>query len=101
VGFGEDQLPKETLRSPLQHFQNLDQLFRDTRLFLSREAYSEVQALIDLVKRAAHLEFKFAEAEVTKRDFPDLGIRMPDLYGMITEKAESCIEMLHRDAGSI
>ena len=101
VGFGEDMLPKETLRSPLEHFQNLDQLFRETRLFLSREACSEVQALVDLVKRAADLEFRVADAEVTKRGFPEIGMGRSDLYGRIIEKAKSCIEMLHRDAGSI
>src|SRR5262249_10919930 len=45
VGFSREMLPKDTLLSPMEHAQNLEQVFSDTKLFLSPETTSEMQAL--------------------------------------------------------
>jgi hypothetical protein len=91
VGPGRDMLPKDGPRSPLEHEQNLDQIFGATKFLLSPETRSEMEALIGQVQKAAQLEFRRVAN-------PELGISMLDKYDAIFDKTESCIEMLSRDA---
>jgi hypothetical protein len=91
VGPGRDMLPKDGPRSPLEHAQNLDQIFGATKFLLSPETRSEMEALIGQVQKAAQLEFRRVAN-------PELGISMLDKYDAIFDKTESCIEMLSRDA---
>ena len=84
-------LPKDSLRSPLEHAQHLEQIFKDAKLSLSTETGSAIETLIHQVWDAARLE-------LTKANAPDLEIPMLDSYVGIRDKAESCIEMLDRDA---
>ena len=58
VGPGRDMLPKDGPRSPLEHAQNLDQIFGATKFLLSPETRSEMEALIGQVQKAAQLEFQ-------------------------------------------
>ena len=91
VGPGRDMLPNDGPRSPLEHAQNLDQIFGATKFLLSPETRSEMEALIGQVQKAAQLEFRRVAN-------PELGISMLDKYDAIFDKTKSCIEMLSRDA---
>ena len=95
IGPGLERLSKDAPRSALEHAEYLHRVYRDAMLFLSAHPRQEIRALIDQVWRAADMESKIATDPTLASEMTPL-----DSYTNLAAKAESCIEMLHHEAGS-